>query len=79
MEKSVLITGASGFVGSCLVRRLLKENYKIHIITRNTTDLWRLNCILKDIEIHNVDLLNSDKIAKLANDISIDQVYHLAI
>ena len=78
MEKSVLITGASGFVGSCLVRRLLKENYKIHIITRNTTDLWRLNCILKDIEIHNVDLLNSDKIAKLANDISIDQVYHLA-
>ena len=78
MEKNVLITGASGFVGSCLVRRLLKENYKIHIITRNITNLWRLNGILKDIEIHNVDLLNSDKVAKLASDINIDQVYHLA-
>ena len=78
MDKKVLITGASGFVGSCLVRRLLKENYKIHIITRGTTNLWRLHGILKDIEIHNIDLLDSEKVAKLSNTISIDQVYHLA-
>ncbi|MGH4138610.1 NAD-dependent epimerase/dehydratase family protein [Clostridium sp.] len=74
----MLITGASGFVGACLARRLLKENYKVHIITRNTTNLWRLNDILKDIEIHNIDLLHSEKIAKLASTISIDKVYHLA-
>lgn len=78
MEKEVLITGASGFVGSCLVRRLLKENYKIHIITRYTSNLWRLLDVLKDVEIHNIDLLDSKKVANLANSISINQVYHLA-
>ncbi|WP_298846582.1 NAD-dependent epimerase/dehydratase family protein [Clostridium sp.] len=78
MEKSVLITGASGFVGSCLVRRLLKENYKIHILARDSIKLWRLRDILKDIETHKVDLLNSDAVAKLASNISIDKVYHLA-
>jgi len=78
MEKSVLITGASGFVGACLARRLLKENYKIHIITRQSTDLWRLHDVLDDIEIHNLDFQNSDDIAKLARIINVDRVYHLA-
>jgi len=78
MDKKILVTGASGFVGSCLVRRLLEENYKLHIIARDTTDLWRLQDILKDIEIHNLDLLDNEKIANLASTISIDQVYHLA-
>ena len=78
MEKKALITGASGFVGACLARRLLKENYKIHIITRYSSNLWRLLDILKDIEIHNIDLLDSEKVANLASSISVDQVYHLA-
>lgn len=78
MEKKVLITGASGFVGSCLVRRMLNENYKIHIITRDNTNLWRIGDILKHIEIHNVNLLHSEKIEELARSISIDKVYHLA-
>jgi len=78
MEKEMLITGASGFVGSCLVRRLLFENYKIHIITRDTSNLWRLQDILEHLEIHNIDLLDSEKIAKLVNNINIDQVFHLA-
>ena len=78
MGKSALITGASGFVGACLVRRLLKENYKIHIITRDSTNLWRLQDVLKNVEIHNVDLLDSEKISKLASDINVNQVFHLA-
>jgi len=78
MGKKVLITGASGFVGACLARRLLKEKHNIHIITRDTTNLWRLCEVVKDIEIHNIDLIDSEKIAKLASDINIDQVYHLA-
>ena len=75
MGKSVLITGATGFVGACLARRLVNKNYKIHIITRDSTNLWRLQDVLKDIEIHNADLLDSERIAKLASDINIDQVF----
>ncbi|MCB2343236.1 NAD-dependent epimerase/dehydratase family protein [Clostridium estertheticum] len=78
MEKSVLITGASGFVGSCLARRLLNESYKIHILARDSTNLWRISDIVNEVEIHNVDLIDSEKISKLASDINIDQVYHLA-
>ena len=28
--ETVLVTGASGFIGSCLVRRLLDRGYSIH-------------------------------------------------
>jgi nucleoside-diphosphate-sugar epimerase len=78
MNKKALVTGASGFVGSCLTRRLLKENYEVHIIAREASNLWRLEDVLKDLRIHNTELTNSEEVAKLAHSINIDQVYHLA-
>jgi len=79
MNKRALVTGASGFVGSCLTRRLLKENCEVHIIARETSDLWRLKDVLKDLRIHNTEITSSEEVAKLAESINIDQVYHLAV
>ncbi len=38
MEK-VLVTGANGFIGSNLCRRLSKEGFEVHALVRNSSDL----------------------------------------
>ena len=38
-----LITGASGFVGSNLIRKLIDENKEVTILIREDSDLWRIN------------------------------------
>ena len=76
--KKILITGATGFVGACLTRRLIKENNEIYIITRNTSDLWRLDDIKNSLHIHDLDLMDSQKIKELAKEIKVNYVYHFA-
>jgi len=41
-SKTVLLIGATGFVGSHLLERLLKKGYKVVCASRETSDLWRI-------------------------------------
>ncbi len=50
----VLVTGANGFIGSNVVKRLLKEGFEVHALVRKTSDLKFLhntaaNCYIGDI------------------------------
>jgi nucleoside-diphosphate-sugar epimerase len=38
----VLLTGANGFIGSKLLVRLIKENFKVAVILRKSTKLKRV-------------------------------------
>jgi len=44
----ILITGASGFIGSNIVRHLLKENYEVYGGSRSSEITWRLRDISKE-------------------------------
>ncbi|HYF75280.1 MAG TPA: NAD-dependent epimerase/dehydratase family protein [Candidatus Nitrosocosmicus sp.] len=48
----VLITGAAGFVGSNLARRLVKDGRSVHIVVRPQTSLDILKDIIGQIEVH---------------------------
>ena len=75
----ILVTGATGFVGSNLVRRLICNGHDIHILTRNLSNKWRLFNCFSDLHNHTVDLLNQEELRGLMNKIEPDVIFHLAI
>lgn len=54
-NKIALVTGATGFVGSHLVRRLIKDGWKTHIITRSSSNLSLLKDVCSKIIVHQHD------------------------
>jgi NAD dependent epimerase/dehydratase len=78
--KSVLVTGADGFIGSHLVELLVKEGYKVRALALyNSFNDWgwleQSNC-LDQIEIVTGDVRDPFFCNELTRDI--DVVYHLA-
>ncbi|MFA5932990.1 MAG: NAD-dependent epimerase/dehydratase family protein [Microgenomates group bacterium] len=78
--KKILITGAAGFVGSNLLRRLI-SNYpqaKIYITLRKSSDTWRIKDILKKVKILQVDLADQENLKRNLSKIKPDIIFHLA-
>jgi len=49
--KKILITGANGFLGSHILKLLLKEGYHPILLLRATSDLWRIEEVLDQCDI----------------------------
>src|SRR5579864_2595289 len=77
-KHKVLVTGAAGFVGANLVRKLLKENYEVHIFLKSQTSPWRLYDILPKLKVHTDDLLNRKKTERTLLKIKPYAIFHLA-
>ncbi len=81
MEKKrekVLITGANGFIGANLTRRLLTKNFEIHAVSRKDSQIWRLEEIAEKINIHRGDLADKDFVHKLISSVKPQYIFHLA-
>lgn len=55
MIKTVLLAGATGFIGSHVLERLLEEKYKIVILKRSFSDTWRISNFLKKVKSYDLD------------------------
>ena len=75
--KKILVTGATGFIGSNLTRVLIENGYEAHIITRSSKLGWGMKEISKNIKVHVADLQNPDA-EKLIRKIKPNIVFHLA-
>ena len=74
----ILVTGATGFIGSNLVRRLVLDYKEIHIIIRKESNLWRLNNIIDKMNVHIVDLIDRVAVEKVIEKIKPQTIFHLA-
>lgn len=79
-KKRILITGATGFVGANLIKELVKENnYEIHILTRETSNIWRIKSEYNYLIDYKVDLTNEIKLKEVVKKINPEYIVHLAI
>ena len=74
----IFLTGASGFVGANIARRLLKEGHEVHINLRKGSNSWRLGEILRQLNTHMADLRNLNDITKTINVVKPEAIIHLA-
>ncbi len=74
----ILVTGATGFVGGHLVRRLLEEQHQVHILSRPETTFVQIKNCLDRVVVHthlgstqdmidNVKKANPDAVINLAS------------
>ena len=73
-----IVTGAAGFVGANLVRRLLADGHDVAASVRPDGDLWRLDPLRDDLDVRRVDLRDPVAVAALVSETTPDVVFHLA-
>lgn len=78
VSKTVLITGAGGFIGANLAKTAVSRFKSIHVFVKPTTNLWRIKDILKHMHVHNVDLLKAPSVKRVLQKIKPDVIFHLA-
>jgi nucleoside-diphosphate-sugar epimerase len=72
-----LVTGASGFVGSHLVRRLLKDGAEVHVLARNESPLSAINDVTERITVHRIGA-NSQSVVSAVECAQAEIVFHVA-
>lgn len=74
----ILITGALGFIGSHLTRRLVNEGLKVGIIKRENSDVCRIRDLMDRVAAYDVDLRDSQGVFKVISHFKPDVIFHLA-
>jgi nucleoside-diphosphate-sugar epimerase len=76
--KRAILTGASGFVGANLARRLLRDGHEVHLLLREGHVPWRVAGIEGEVRLYQVDLGSRDALVALVSAIRPDWIFHLA-
>jgi len=74
----VLITGATGFIGSHLARRLVSGKTETGIIKRENSDTWRIKDLTDELATYDVDIRDTRAVAAAVADFRPEVVCHLA-
>lgn len=78
MSKKVLITGATGFIGANLARRLVQTGNQVVILTRSTSNRWRLEGLLPEIEDIIMPIDDAEGLKSVLARVKPEVIYHMA-
>lgn len=76
--KKILITGITGFAGSFLAEHLAASDNEIHGTYQSETSLRNLDAVKEKVQVHQVDLVNTEKVLALITQVQPQELYHLA-
>ena len=89
MEK-IIVAGGNGFIGSHLVKKLIKENHEIFILDADINYFnplsinalknieWRKTYLTKGAKVYQINLSNINQIRKIVRDIRPSHIINLA-
>ena len=74
---TILLSGATGFLGSNLLKRFTQEGFDVIALKRSTSDTYRIEELLSKITYYDVEKTEIKEIFKKHNiDISVDDEYY---
>ncbi len=73
---SVLVTGATGFIGSTLARKLVQRGEKVALLVRKQSKLHAIEDILDSVELRYGDITDLESLKSATR--GIDYIYHCA-
>ncbi len=76
MNKKILVTGATGFIGSSLVRKLAATPDEVYILVRKSSDLTSLSDVIDKVHLVYGDITDRASVESAMK--GIDLVYHSA-
>jgi nucleoside-diphosphate-sugar epimerase len=77
MSQRYVVTGGTGFIGSHLVRRLVRAGHSVRVLDNNSRGVAaRLADVARDIELVEADIRDADRVCAAAK--GVDAVLHLA-
>lgn len=74
-SKTVLVTGADGFIGSHLTRRLVKEGADVFVFAIGNENIKDISDRIKS---YNIDITRFKDVKKIIDKIQPEKIYHLA-
>ena len=77
-DRQVLLTGATGFVGANLARRLVDEGARTTVLLRESSDTWRLREVLPKLTVRVADLQRPDALRQALATTRPEIIFHLA-
>lgn len=72
----ILVTGATGFLGPYLVRKLLERGEKVRILVRHPNHLGSIDDLKEKLSVAKGDVLDLDSLEDAFD--NVEKVYHLA-
>jgi nucleoside-diphosphate-sugar epimerase len=72
------VTGASGFVGASLARRLLRDGHDVHLLLRQGYAPWRIDEIRGQVALHLAALADREQVDAVVREVRPEWIFHLA-
>jgi len=74
----VLLTGATGFIGSFVARELLASGHEVHALVEPGASLGRLADLADQVRVHEADMLDREGLARACAGAAASTCVHLA-
>ncbi len=78
MSRRCLVTGAGGFVGAGLVRRLLGSGHAVSALVGPGSDLWRIAEVASELRLLELDLRDAEALRRAVASTRPEWLFHLA-